>query len=76
MRKNFVPKPYLYPQPVLIIATYGEDGTPDAMNAAWGGIRQQPCRYVSKRGTQDRTEHSVPKGFHCKHGGRGPCGGV
>lgn len=32
------PKPYLYPQPVLIIATYGEDGTPDAMNAAWGGI--------------------------------------
>lgn len=27
-----------YPQPVFIIATYGEDGTPDAMNAAWGGI--------------------------------------
>ena len=40
MRKNFGPKPYLYPQPVLIIATYGEDGTPDAMNAAWGGISE------------------------------------
>lgn len=39
MRKNFGAKPYMYPQPVLIIATYGEDGTPDAMNAAWGGIR-------------------------------------
>ncbi len=38
MRKNFGAKPYTYPQPVLIIATYGEDGTPDAMNAAWGGI--------------------------------------
>ncbi|MCK9181444.1 MAG: flavin reductase family protein [Fibrobacteraceae bacterium] len=38
MRKNFGAKAYLYPQPVLIIATYGEDGTPDAMNAAWGGI--------------------------------------
>lgn len=38
MRKNFGAKPYMYPQPVLIIATYGEDGTPDAMNAAWGGI--------------------------------------
>ena len=38
MRKNFGAKPYLYPQPVFIIATYGEDGTPDAMNAAWGGI--------------------------------------
>ncbi len=38
MRKSFGAKPFLYPQPVLIIATYGEDGTPDAMNAAWGGI--------------------------------------
>ena len=38
MRRNFGAKPYLYPQPVLIIATYGPDGTPDAMNAAWGGI--------------------------------------
>ena len=38
MRKNFGAKTYMYPQPVLIIASYGEDGTPDAMNAAWGGI--------------------------------------
>lgn len=38
MRKNFGAKPFLYPQPVFIIATYGEDNTPDAMNAAWGGI--------------------------------------
>ena len=38
MRKNFGAKPYLYPMPVLIIATYGEDGVPDAMNAAWGCI--------------------------------------
>ena len=40
MRKNFGAKPLSYPQPVLIIATYGEDGTPDAMNAAWGGISE------------------------------------
>lgn len=38
MRKNFRAKPYTYPQPVLMIATYGEDGKPDVMNAAWGGI--------------------------------------
>lgn len=38
MRKNFGAKPFLYPMPVLIIATYGEDGTADAMNAAWGSI--------------------------------------
>ena len=40
MRKNFGAKPYTYPQPVFIIATYGEDGAPDAMNAAWGGISE------------------------------------
>ncbi|MBR2968629.1 MAG: flavin reductase family protein [Clostridia bacterium] len=38
MRKNFKPQPYLYPQPVLVVATYNEDGTPDAMCAAWGTI--------------------------------------
>ena len=37
MRKNFGPNPWLYPQPVLIIGTYDEDGRADAMNAAWGG---------------------------------------
>lgn len=37
-RKNFGAKPYLFPQPVLIIATYDENGKPNAMNAAWGGI--------------------------------------
>ena len=38
MRKNFGPKPWLYPMPVLIIGTYDEAGVPDAMNAAWGMI--------------------------------------
>lgn len=38
MRKNFGAKPLLYPMPVLIIATYDENGVPDAMNAAWGCI--------------------------------------
>lgn len=41
MRKNFGAKPILYPQPVLIIGSYDEDGTPDAMNAAWGGISEE-----------------------------------
>lgn len=40
MRKNFGAKPFTYPQPVFIIATYDENGTPDAMNAAWGGISE------------------------------------
>ena len=36
--KSFGSKPWMLPQPVLIIGTYNEDGTPNAMNAAWGGI--------------------------------------
>lgn len=35
--KSFGSKPWLLPQPVLIIGTYDKDGKPDAMNAAWGG---------------------------------------
>lgn len=38
MRKNFGPKTYFFPLPVLLIGTYNEDGTPNLMNAAWGGI--------------------------------------
>ncbi len=30
----------MYPEPVLIVATYNDDGTPNAMNAAWGGIHE------------------------------------
>lgn len=38
MRKDFGAKTWLYPMPVLIVGTYDENGTPNAMNAAWGGI--------------------------------------
>ena len=41
MRKSFGAKPLIYPQPVLIIASYDEAGVPDAMNAAWGGISEE-----------------------------------
>ena len=35
--KSFGQKSWMLPQPVLIIGTYNNDGTPNAMNAAWGG---------------------------------------
>lgn len=38
MRKNFGAKPWVYPMPVFIIATYDENGKANAMNAVWGGI--------------------------------------
>lgn len=37
-RINLGAKPYTTPQPVWIVATYDENGIPNAMNAAWGGI--------------------------------------
>lgn len=37
-RKDFGAKPLCYPQPVFILAAYDENGVPNAMNAAWGGI--------------------------------------
>ena len=41
MRKNFGPKPAMYPMPVMILAAYGADGPPTALNAAWGGISEE-----------------------------------
>lgn len=38
MKKDLGVKPYLFPMPVLMIATYGDDGTVDVMNMAWGSI--------------------------------------
>ena len=38
MRKNFGSNPYCYPQPVFILAAWDENGIPNCMNAAWGGI--------------------------------------
>ena len=37
-RKDFGKKAWVYPEPVLILGTYDENGVPNAMNAAWGGM--------------------------------------
>jgi flavin reductase (DIM6/NTAB) family NADH-FMN oxidoreductase RutF len=39
MKKNLGASTLVFPAPVFIVGTYNEDGTPNAMNAAWGG----PC---------------------------------
>ena len=38
MRKDLGSLPAVFPMPVLMVATYGEDGKVDVMNVAWGGI--------------------------------------
>ncbi len=41
MKVNLKPASTVYPEPVFIIGTYNADGTPNAMNAAWGGIANE-----------------------------------
>ena len=36
MRKNIKTTEAIFPMPVLLVATYNDDGTVDVMNAAWG----------------------------------------
>ena len=38
MRTSLKVKPYCFPQPVLMIASYNDDDTCNVMNAAWGNI--------------------------------------
>lgn len=38
MKKDLGVKPYLFPMPVLMIATYGDGDVVNVMNMAWGGI--------------------------------------
>lgn len=57
MRKNFGEKTWLYPMPVLIIGTYDENGTPNAMNAAWGGIYDRNQIMISLAEDHKTTEN-------------------
>lgn len=45
------PATILHPHPVLLVGTFGSDGKPNLMNAAWGGIccSDPPCVAVSLR---------------------------
>lgn len=38
MKQSLGIKPYTFPMPVLMIATYNEDDSVNVMNMAWGGI--------------------------------------
>ncbi len=51
MKRSLPAQTILLPSPVLIIGTYGPDGRPNIMTAAWGGISSSkpPCISVSLR---------------------------
>lgn len=58
--KNFGAKPMMFPMPVLILATYDENGKANAMNAAWGGIVEadQICISLSKHATTENIDRT------------------
>ena len=51
MRQSFGTTPMIFPTPVLMIGTYDDEGKPNLMNAAWGGVccSDPPCVNVSVR---------------------------
>lgn len=51
MKLSIPAQSILMPCPVLIVGTYGPDGKPNMMNAAWGGVASSrpPCVTVSLR---------------------------
>ena len=62
MRKNFGAKPFCYPQPVFIVAAYDENGVPNAMNAAWGGISEENELSICLSPEHKTTENIVKTG--------------
>jgi len=57
MKKSIGAKDLIFPAPVLIVGTYSNDGKPNAMNVAWGGIcsSNPPCIAISIR--ENRRTH-------------------
>ncbi len=49
MKKSLGAQTLLYPAPVLVVGSYDDEGRPNAMTAAWGGIccSKPPCIAVS-----------------------------
>ena len=41
MRKELKITEGIFPMPVLMVATYNEDGTVNVMNAAWGTMQER-----------------------------------
>ena len=49
MKKKVGPKSMLFPMPALLVGTYSQDGTPNAMTAAWAAAccHKPPCLGVA-----------------------------
>ena len=73
MRKNLGAKPYTYGQPVFILAAYGKDGTPCAMNAAWGGVSEENEISLCISAGHQTTENLLQRGAFTVSMGQADC---
>ncbi|MBC2580054.1 flavin reductase family protein [Clostridium sp. DJ247] len=61
MKKSLGANTFAMPTPVWVVGTYGENGDPNIMSAAWGGIccTVPPCVAISlQKNPKPRASHS------------------
>ncbi|MDR2131752.1 MAG: flavin reductase family protein [Clostridiales Family XIII bacterium] len=63
MKKHLGAQAFAFPTPVYIVGSYGEDGKPNAMNVAWGGIcgSEPPCVAISIRKSRRTYDNIMEK---------------
>ncbi len=62
MRKNIKTTEGIFPMPVLMIATYNEDGTVNVMNAAWGTMLERDQVILNLTETHKTVENIKNRG--------------
>lgn len=68
----------IFPMPVLMVATYNEDGSVNVMNAAWGTMQERDTVALNLTETHKTVQNIKARGRvyrqHCRcrpHGGSG-----
>lgn len=63
MKKSLGAKTLVYPTPVFIVGTYNQEGKPNAMTAAWGGIccSSPPCVAIALQKVRHSYENLLNK---------------
>ncbi|HBX23039.1 MAG TPA: flavin reductase family protein [Desulfotomaculum sp.] len=63
MKKSLGAKTLVYPTPVFIVGTYDQEGKPNAMTAAWGGIccSSPPCVAIALQKVRHSYENLLNK---------------
>ena len=67
MKKEIRTTEAIFPMPVLLIATYSEDGTVDVMNAAWGTMLDRDMVALNLTETHKTVENIKARGGFTVH---------